>query len=213
MVMMRFLIKKIIKQMLFLLRKNDDFREYHHFPFDTNKPLPPNADNVMRLCCELLESLAIKYRLTDGTILGLYRQGSFIPHDTDIDVDVLDFYNIEKLHTSMKKQSMKLGRKAIYKKKVQQLVYYSNDNVIFDIVFWYSEEGDMICNYSERGYKRVQNRKYFENLSTIGFNGKKYPMPCHIEEWLEMRYGKDWRTPKSFKNDWKAECGDLVKMR
>jgi len=206
-----FFIKGIIKLLLFHLSINQDFRQYHHFSFNYNKPLPNNAVKTMISCCEVLENLGIKYRLTDGTILGLYRQGDFIPHDDDIDIDILDYKDVDLLQTSMKKLDMKLGRKVVYKKQVHQLAYYSKNLVVFDMIFWYSD-GDQIVNYSEKGYKRTQPKKYFTDLDSITYFEKSYPMPSHIEEWLVFRYGENWRIPKTYKDDWKKECFDLERL-
>lgn len=201
-------VKGMIKRFLFHASVMTTYREYHHFPFNYNKPLPKDSWKTMALCCDVLEKLGMIYRITDGTILGLYRNGNFIPHDNDIDVDVLDFANNGLLHKKMLAIGMKLGRKVVYKKKIQQLVYYNDAEIVFDIVFWHSR-GDLIYNYSEKGYERVQKKKYFENLLQIEYKGKKYFMPSHIEEWLEMRFGKDWKIPKTYKDDWKKECGDI----
>ncbi len=38
--------------------------------------------------------------------------------------------------------------------------------------------------------------KYFNELSTIQFYGIKFNIPSPVEEYLEYRYGKDWKTPK-----------------
>lgn len=204
----RSFIKRKIKLLLFHLSKNKDFREYRHIPFNHNKPLPKNAFKTMVSCCEALESLGLTYRLTDGTALGLYRQGDFIPHDNDIDIDVLDYINVDLINNKMKLESMHLGREVIFKKKVQQLVYYNDDEVIFDIVFWHSKDSK-IFNYSERGYERCQEKRFFNDLSEFDYRGRKYPMPSNIEEWLEMRFGPDWKIPKTYKDDWKKECGDI----
>lgn len=207
-----FLIKGRIKLFLFYLSKNAVFREYHHFPFDHNKPLPKHAFKTMISCCAVLDILGVTYRLTDGTILGLYRQGDFIPHDNDIDIDVLDYDQVDLIHERMKALQMKLGRKVIYKKKVQQLVYYNDDEIVFDMVFWYSD-GNKIYNFSERGYQRSQEKRFFENLSQLEYCGKKHPIPSQIEEWLKIRFGSDWRIPKTYKGNWKEDCGDITLMK
>jgi len=206
-----FILKGLVKHLLFRLSKSE-FREYHNFPFDYNKtPLPKKAADVMAACCGILEGLGIRYRLTDGTILGLYRQGDFIPHDDDIDIDILDYAQVECLHEMMKSFSMKLGRKVIYKQKVQQMVYYNSDKIVVDLVFWHSE-GATVFNYCERGCRRSQEKRFFESMPQLEYRGRKFPMPSQIEEWLGMRYGPDWRIPKTYKGDWKAECGDIERL-
>ncbi|MCX5679369.1 MAG: LicD family protein [Candidatus Omnitrophica bacterium] len=207
-----YIMKGMARYILYLILGNRRFRAFDSFPFNPNQPMPEWAPQIMAKCCEALEKNNIRYRLADGTILGLYRQGGFIVHDNDIDVDILDFQNIKLLQASMKRLGMRLGRKAVYEKQVQQLAYYSKENVIFDMIFWYSN-GDKICNYSEKGYKRTQPKKYFIDLDNIKYGGRPYPMPSHIEEWLVFRYGEDWQIPKTCKDDWKKECFDLNKIR
>ena len=41
----------------------------------------------------------------------------------------------------------------------------------------------------------IPNR-FFTDLSTITFYGMEFKVPSPVEEYLEYRYGKDWRTPK-----------------
>lgn len=38
--------------------------------------------------------------------------------------------------------------------------------------------------------------RYFKNLSTINFYGMEFNVPSPVEEYLEFRYGEDWRIPK-----------------
>ena len=43
-----------------------------------------------------LDDLGINYRLVFGTLLGIYRDGALIPHDTDVDL-ALPWYELPKL--------------------------------------------------------------------------------------------------------------------
>lgn len=203
-----YLIKSKIKYFYFLLTWKYLFCEFHQFPFNNNKPLGENAWLTMAKCCKIIEQLDIPYRITDGTVLGLYRQGDFIAHDNDIDVDILDCDNADILQEAMLENGLRLGRKVIYRHRIQQLVYFDANEAIFDIVFWYSE-GSRIYNYSEKGYVRIQDKRFFENVDYFEYKGKQYPIPSNIEEWLVMRFGADWKIPKTYKDDWKKECGDI----
>lgn len=207
-------IKHILKYYLSILR-NDDFIEYQSFPFDTNQQMPDGAEKVMQRCCNIIKSLNINYRITDGTVLGLYRGGEFIAHDNDIDIDIISDNMIKEIEKEFKSIGMTMGRKAIYKGKYHQIIFYTSNYTIFDIVIWHLNEDDgKLYNYSERDYERVQDAKYFQQdkLQHIEFKGEKYPMPTPVEEWLEMRYGKDWKTPKTYKGDWKEECFDMKRI-
>jgi hypothetical protein len=191
-----------------------DFIEYHSFPFNTWQKMPKGAELVMEQCCKVLESENMVYRLTDGTVLGLYREGRFIEHDNDIDVDVLGDNQLIELTGLLINSGLKLGRKVIYKGRIQQLVFFTKNHTIFDIVVWHKQNNHSIVNYSERSYERIQDIKFFKenNLDSIFFKGKEYPIPGPVEEWLEMRYGNDWKIPKTYKGDWKEECFDMKKI-
>ena len=207
-------LKHLLKYYLALF-KGDDFIEYHSFPFDTNQKMPDGAEKVMKECCNTLKSLNLNYRISDGSILGIYRGGEFIAHDNDIDVEIVDDMAVPDIEKKFKEKGMTLGRKAIYKGKIHQLIYYTSEYIIFDIVIWHlNSENGKLYNYSERDYERIQDAKYFQKgkLDFIEFNGDKYPMPTPIEEWLEMRYGSDWKTPKTYKGDWKEECFDMKRI-
>ncbi len=182
--------------------------EYTYFPFDIRLPLPESAKLVMATLCRELEKLELNYRVTDGTVLGLYREGQFISHDNDIDIDVLDCDNVDKIFKLMSHHGMRLGRFVKFQNKTHQLAFYNEQKVIFDIIFWYSE-GDKIVNHSEPGFIRKQARMYFENLPRLEWDGFSYPVPSNLDEWLAFRYGDDWREPKTFKGDWREECGDI----
>jgi phosphorylcholine metabolism protein LicD len=207
-------IKHLLKYYISILKK-DDFIEYHSFPFDPNNKMPNGSEKVLKDCCSVIKDLCINYRITDGTILGLYRGGNFIDHDNDIDIDIIYDEKINEIEKEFKNIKMTLGRKAIYKGKLQQIIFYTSNHIVFDIVIWHLNDNDgKLYNYSERDYERVQDTKYFQKdkLENIEFKGNKYPMPTPIEEWLEIRYGDDWKTPKTYKGDWKEECFDMKKM-
>jgi phosphorylcholine metabolism protein LicD len=205
-----FSIKRIVKKILFAANRNA-FREFNSFLVNNNGILSIDAPIDLEKCCIMIESLQLNYRLTDGTILGIYRDGRLIPHDNDIDVDVLVSENLDtdKIHSLFFLNNFRLGRKVYYKGNIQQLAYFNKTtNDIFDMIFWYPE-GNRVVNYSERNFERSQDIKYFNLNCQVQFQGRSYPAPAPLEEWLVMRYGKDWRVPKTFKSDWKEECFDM----
>lgn len=207
-------LKKLIKQILFKFQvvRKIQFCEFHYFPFDPLLPLSNGAYKTMSHGCSLLDNGKVSYRLTDGTALGLYRQGEFIKHDNDIDVDVFDVTQaqVNILIRDFVKNGYIVGRIAIYEERIQQVVFYDRDNVIFDIVVWYKKQNEYINN-SERGFVRSQPNKYFSDLTNWEFKGDSYHLPGHLDEWMVMRYGPDWQTPKTYKGDWKDDCFDIKK--
>jgi len=202
---------RLLKKVLFNILKQlgQEFVEFHYFPFNEMSALPDGADKEMNEVCDFLKNNNVNHRITDGTILGLYRNNAFIPHDNDIDIDLLDEANYKFLMSEMvKKYSYKVGRIVFYKGKVQQVAFYNKRNVIVDFIFWYTKNNHLY-NYQEKGYERKQEIKYFNKLDIFTYNGVEYKIPGFIEEWLVFRYGSDWNVPKTYKGDWKEECGGL----
>jgi hypothetical protein len=186
--------------------------EFHKFSFDISAPLPKAAVGTMDKGCSLLRKAGENFRITDGTALGIYRDGKFIDHDNDIDVDLLDCRNVFKLVLIFLYHGFSIGRFVYSHNNVQQIVFFDKSNIIFDIVFWRTAGSDAIENYSEPGFVRSQRKKYFVNKSEINFCGNTILLPGYIEEWLITRYGDDWSVPKKYKGDWKDDCHDIARL-
>jgi phosphorylcholine metabolism protein LicD len=208
-----FPIKRFIKFVLFKL-SFDEFKDFNSFKSNNNKPLTSNAINDLKICCTIVESMGHTYRLSDGTILGIYRDHCLISHDNDIDIDIIytNEINSNEFIELFKNKGYMLGRIALYRGLLQQLTFFNiKTHDIFDIVFWHKNDNKLIT-YCERGFKRIQEIKYFDRISIIHFEGRDYPAPSLLEEWLSIRYGNDWKTPKTIKNDWKEECYDIFNL-
>jgi fukutin len=146
--------------------------------------------------CQLLEELEFKYWLSSGTLLGFYREGDFIPTDTDIDVGVHLTYNAEIAEkVKAKFADFTLIRTIDHDNKPMQLAYLDNNGAIFDIYFYY-EEGDKLVNHNEEGVME-KPLNIFE-LAPYETKYGTFPAPKDIEAYLVMRYG-DWQTPSNKK--------------
>jgi phosphorylcholine metabolism protein LicD len=212
--MIPYKLKYLLKKILFTFSKVfSEFSEFNSFPFNPELPLSDNKLNTLLECVKILKENKIHFRLTDGTILGIYRDHKLIEHDNDIDVDVIAYDRnvVDNLIYEFLKKKYTIGRIVFYKNKIQQIVFFNKNKDIFDILFWWEKE-NVLYNYSERGFVRSQEIIYFKNLSKINFLGEEMPAPSQLEKWLELRYGKDWRIPKTSKGDWKLECFDMEKI-
>ena len=47
-----------------------------------------NAEVELKEICEFLEKYDIKYWISAGTLLGIYRDNDFLKDDTDIDIEI-----------------------------------------------------------------------------------------------------------------------------
>lgn len=199
-------IKNVKKTIKYHKNFNRKYTDYFNIPFDTTLPLPADAVEVMKKGCKLLDELNVKYCLADGTLLGVIRDNRLIPHDTDIDIAVLHPVDANKIETEFVKNGFKVGRRAAFKGNIQQIVFYTESNCLFDIIF-YTQIGDEVYNFCERDFYFQHHFVNYETVVPHEFEGHTFYIPQYAENWLEMTYG-DWRTPNGGKpKDWR-EGGD-----
>ena len=70
---------------------------------------------------------------------------------------------------------------------------FQKDNVIFDIFFYHKDLDGTYFNCINWGEIR-KPAKILENFEDIEYDGKVYKIP-KSPEYLEWRYGKDWKIP------------------
>jgi hypothetical protein len=187
------------------------FRDFYQFPFDVSNPLNEHAGKTLDEACSLLESQGINYFLCDGTILGIVRDNRLIPHDNDIDVAVVGEVDLDSLKAAFNAIGYTVGRELYYRGRIQQLIFYSKHQVIFDICFWH-DQGDGYCylHVPEVEKGRRQSKRYFDECDYVVFHDKKYPTHGNIREWLREHFGDDWLIPKKYKGDWRLETRDII---
>lgn len=170
-----------------------------------------DAKRILKEGCEILESLGITYWLSAGTALGAYRDGfsdEFIQRDTDLDVGVLSDKNLYDIVPAFEAQGYVRGR--IYETHgIWSQCLMVKDDIYFDIYF-FNKAGKQAVNFNEHGMMKKPYR-FLENMDTVEIEGKKYPVPSPIEEYLEVRYG-DWKTPATEKRPWQEEAANLVSL-
>lgn len=162
----------------------------------------PWATEVLEEGAALLKSLGVKWWVECGTLLGIYRENRLLPwDDPDLDISVelpVDTDRIKNKFTS--------AGFSVYAQGEHQIVFKKR-GVLFDIALHEKQENKLVMDVKGAG-KAVQDYHLFEKLGKIKFNGKYYPCPSPVEEYLEKRYG-DWKTPKSEKRPW-TEPGETL---
>ena len=184
-------------------------KTYHLIPFSIQPLRGKDVDSVLAAGCNVLETVGSKYWLSAGTLLGMYRDGDHIPHDTDIDVGVLyDSNNSFMIPTAMEMAGFNHIRTALDDNGFMQFAFmHPKENVIFDIFFFHdSGEGQVLFNNSEHG-TMTKPASFIEDMDTL----RGYPVPTPVEAYLEMRYGHDWRIPKKSKDSWDKDCKNFTR--
>jgi hypothetical protein len=210
--LLSWLKRLLFRAWAYVLTRSRGFRDFYLFPFDVSNPLNEYAEKTLAEACSLLESQGINYFLCDGTILGIVRDDQLIPHDNDIDVSVAGEVDLDTLKASFRSKGYAIGRELYYRGCIQQLIFYSEHQVIFDICFWH-DRGDEYCYQYvpelEKG--RRQSKRYFDECDYVVFRERTYPTHGNIKEWLREHFGDDWMIPKQSKEDWRLETRDIIR--
>ena len=146
----------------------------------------------------ILDKLGVPFFLTHGALLGAYRDKDWIKWDDDVELDIFDDIFIDRYNgicnSLMDNGFILRGRKIEhYKKPGEKMnLYRHRESISIRGVY-------MDPNY-ENGKYRLTNvfqylKKFHNNPENIEFKGAVFQAPGPIEEFLEYRYGKDWRTP------------------
>ncbi len=159
------------------------------------------AIKVLEKMLHDLEQENIQAWLTDGTLLGYYREKDFIGHDMDMDLGVfIDDYKPDLL-VHLEDKGWKLVRKLGFRDLGLELTL-SRDQHKIDLFFFY-KEGDKLWHAAWQGFKKDGKRyrrmiKYYYDsfsLSQSIFQGIRVSVPENPEKYIITKYGENWRIP------------------
>ncbi len=129
----------------------------------------------------------IPWFLARGALLGAYRDGDLIPHDSDIDMEVSAKYRAHAKRISRRLKKTGFDVVTMYRDDKLQKIYGCKYGLVYVLRFW-DKKGDMwYCR------KLKMPDRYFNNHGTVELKGNKYPCPGDIEGYLEYIFG-DWQT-------------------
>ncbi|MDP6127477.1 MAG: LicD family protein [Dehalococcoidales bacterium] len=163
--------------------------------FETLEPIDvPTAEIVLKEIKQILDGLEITFFLHSGACLGAVRDNSIMPWDDDLDLGViigLNGFTEDKVGTivsTFRENGYVTG------------VRYQDSHISIPLLKS-SVRTDLQCHHIIKG--NVYNfpgivfpLKIFADLKEIDFLGDKYLVPNPPEEYLRLKYGKDWVIPK-----------------
>ena len=156
---------------------------------------PLNNENALKLltdCQNVMNKYGVPIFFIFGTALGTFRDKKLIPWDTDLDVGVYfeDREKIIKAEKELKKLGCYIPDYCNYyydrwyirdKEKIELHLFEKiSDMRVYDIYR---------CNFRYPAYM-------IDNLVNIDLYGRTFKIPSDTQKFIELSYGKDWRTPR-----------------
>ena len=170
-----------------------------------------SKDEKAKICAELEKILGwlnhefgVAAFITSGTLLGMVRDGDFIPHDDDLDICYIGNSSSEKEILEERQAIAKFLRQkgcGVQESNVAHYWCVSPGGVKLDIFTGFMESGR--CSINPLPRKAIAATAVLP-VKTAGFHGHNLALPAEPESLLEVNYGPSWRKPDPF---WKFDWG------
>jgi len=174
--------------------------------------LQKEGSNTLNAFQRVGKRLNIRFDVMFGTLLGAYREHSFIPHDDDIDM-VCSIKDLnQQLFSTLREEGFELDRIYVSSDRVGVQLPMKYNGLTSDIYFMYddvqSKKRHIILPYAivgkTWGYS-VSHNIFSAKDIIIPYNHKRMIIPfkdteldvvANIDEILKCLYGDDYLSPK-----------------
>ena len=174
--------------------------------FSDSRPIDvPTAEEMLREAKQIMDRLEVVFFIRQGTCLGAIRENKLISWDDDLDLGSV--LGLNGLTEASIDRVVAAFRENGYFAKVD-----ANDHYITVAVVKSSIRMDWECfriiDENIFHYPGIQFPiRLFTELKEIEFIGEKFLVPNPPEEYLRIKYGPSWMTPKRL--EW---VNDVVQM-
>ena len=142
-------------------------------------------------CKKAFDNAGVPWVIMDGIVLGYARNKKVMEWDTDLDFAVFGEINMtqwQAVYNSFIKEGFRI------KKKKSDFICGGRST---PFNFWFfHKKGNFYESFpkSTPGKKFVEKAIWYDKPQMVDFLGTKFPMPNHINDYLDNHYGKDWKT-------------------
>lgn len=162
-------------------------------------------DFLLRLA-GVLDAAGVPFFLMQGTALGAYRDGGFVPSERDVDVGVLtEDLDAAALLPALDRAGFGVNT---WHRRVggcgcgrhTHTVVLCRGRVHGDLVGWHLDGAERLALAPEDvtpHYAIAHPRALIETCEAVTAFGRAWRVPSPIETYLEREYGPDWRTPRA----------------
>ena len=164
------------------------------------------AKEMLSEAKEIMDRLGVAFFLRQGTCLGAVRDNELIPWDDDLDLGSV--IGLNGLNEGYIDRVVAAFRDHGYFVKVDRNGHYINAAMIKSSI-----RMDWACYRMIDGnifhYPGIRLPiRLFTGLKEIEFIGEKFLVPNPPEEYLRIKYGPSWMTPK--KLDWVKDVVEMI---
>ncbi len=152
-----------------------------------------NATKALKEVKQILDGFGISFFLRQGTCLGAVRDNDLLPWDDDVDIgSVIGFHGVpeslDEIVEVFRKQGFLTRLDQMSVSPYIPLVKYSTriDWLCYRVV------DDTIIQFPFQKFPLA----LFKELKEIAFLDETFLVPNPPEEYLRLKYGDNWRTPK-----------------
>lgn len=176
------------------------------------------ADKVLDEFVAITKKLNVNYCLILATCLGFVREHDYLEHDNDIDVLVLPPKAFGNVTVELKKAGFRAGRKWVkgvpnspygfqhwWKREILLDLHWIHYAECYEDIDWiHLPKGPLrdrkrstwgISKEKERANLRLY-AKFLKSFDKVNCRGQSYNVPHPVHKYLQVRYGKNWRTPE-----------------
>lgn len=142
-------------------------------------------------CKAVFDQINIPWVIMGGIVLGYARYKDIMSWDTDLDMGVCVELTSEQrklINTSLISNGFKINQN-------KSDFVCGHRRASFNM-FIFHKNGDYYESFPRTtpGYKFVEKALWYDELQIVDFLDSKYPMPNHLDGFLETHYGPDWAT-------------------
>lgn len=163
------------------------------------------CDDLFKLFCSALDKENIVFWPEFGTLLGMYREGDFIPHDIDIDMAVF-LRDIEKVHKALNNAGFEMIRHYVVPSEGsrEECYLHKKYKTTIDVFFFSEEEEYLFCDC----FNQMVNVEKKNNLNRyVPFSVRRIMFP--IDTFKRFRFKEvDIYVPNNIETHLKASYGD-----
>jgi hypothetical protein len=158
-----------------------------------------DKDKCFKIMCEIddiCKKFGVRYYFSEGTALGLYRNGDLIDWDDDIDIGMED----KEYDKFIEKCMPELVNRGYY-------LIYNYIPAINSHLLSFLKNGQLIDIENVKVGKKCISKlgklcdelfPHIQKLTVKDWRGRKFPVP--EESYYVYLYGKEWNIPKKTKN-------------